>query len=100
MLERNSHECLDELAQLDLARYCLRSLDHRPDIQLFDRRAHRRIQRRRSRLLMQPGIALFELPDFPDPTPAQVAVPVVSQTAMRGPIDAACGVEPGLDLVS
>ena len=34
-----SHERLDELSELDLARYRLRSLDHRPDVQLFDRRA-------------------------------------------------------------
>ncbi len=48
---------------------------------------------------MQPGMALVELPDFPERTPAQVAVPGISQTAMRDPIDAACGVEPRRDLV-
>src|ERR1700691_5458705 len=32
MLERDSHERLDDLAELDLARHRLRSLDHCPDI--------------------------------------------------------------------
>jgi hypothetical protein len=40
MLERDSHERFDELAELDLARHRLRSLDHCPDVQLLNG-AHR-----------------------------------------------------------
>ena len=39
MLDRDPHQRFDELAEYDLTRHRLGSLDHRPDVQLLDGRA-------------------------------------------------------------
>src|ERR1700756_3362098 len=94
MLERDSHERLDELAQLYLARHRLRSLDHCPDIQLLNRCINRRTRRSRGRLLTQPGMALIELLDFAERAPSQITLPRVLQIGMRNALDTPRGVEP------
>src|SRR3984893_9522398 len=38
MLDRDSHQRLDELGEIDLARHSLRALDHRFEVQLLDGR--------------------------------------------------------------
>jgi hypothetical protein len=89
MLERDSDERLDELAELDLARHRLRSLDHCPHIQLLNRCIDRCAPRSWGGLLTQPGMALVELPHFAQRAPAQIAVPGVAQIRIRDPLDAA-----------
>ena len=68
VLDHDSHERLDELAEFDLARQCLRSLDYRPDIQLIDGRADRR-WRSRGRFLVQPRVAVVELSQLAEGPP-------------------------------
>src|SRR5258708_14913968 len=73
MLDRDPQQRLDELTEDDLAGPRLRSLDHRPDIQLLDGCADRRRLQRRRRFLAQPRVALVELLHLAECPPARKA---------------------------
>src|SRR4030088_3189248 len=84
MLDRDPQQRLDELTEDDLAGHRLRSLDHRPDIQLLDGGADRRRRQRRRRFLAQPRVALVELLHFAECPPACKATARALQMDARG----------------
>src|SRR6266852_7787024 len=73
MLDGNNHQRLDQLLDDDLAGHGLRRLDDRGEIELLDRRLDGRL-RGRWRLLSDSGVALVELCDLSQGSPAGVAV--------------------------
>src|SRR6202034_3886596 len=94
VLDRDPREPLDELVENDLARHRLRSLDHRPDIQLLDRRAHGSGGRCRDWRVAEMRMKLFELSRLAERTPAKIAAPPLPQIGMRNGLDTARRVEP------
>src|SRR6201999_3370104 len=62
MFDRDPQQRLDELTEDDLAGHRLRSLEHRGDIQLPDRRADGGGGRCRDRRVAEMRMALLELP--------------------------------------
>ncbi len=87
------HESLDELAEFNLARHRLRSLDNCPDIQLLDGRAEGG-GGRRCRFLAQLRVQLLKLPHLAQRAPAEIAVPCVPQIGVGNRLEAARRVEP------
>src|SRR5579864_2550764 len=88
MLDRNPKQCFDQLAEFDLARYGLRGLEHRPDIQPLDGRADGRGGRCGDWCVAEVRMKLFELPHLAERTPAQVTAPRVTQTGVGDRIEA------------
>src|SRR3984885_9176809 len=94
MLERDSHERLNELAQLNLTRHRLRSLDHCPDVQPLNSRIDRHAHDRESGFLGEPRMKSLELPYLAEAAPAQIALPRVSQICVGNALHAARRVKP------
>src|SRR5262249_14082306 len=99
MLDGRTHELVDELFQNHLARECLRDVDHRREIELFDRCFDRARWTRRALILPQPRMKLIELPHLSVGAPSQIAPPCVSQVEMRDLLKATRGVQAGSQLV-
>src|ERR1700691_6422689 len=93
MLDGNPQQRLDELTEDDLAGHRLRSLDHRPDIQLLDGCANGGGRRRRGWCVAEMRMKLFELPYLTGRTPAHVTLPRVPQAGVGDRFDAARRVE-------
>ncbi len=93
MLDRDSHEGLDQLAELDLARHRLRGLDHGVEVQVLDGRTDHRGRRSASRFLAQPRVALLELPHLAQRAPAKIVVARVAQVGVGDGLKAARRVE-------
>src|ERR1700682_300920 len=82
MFDRDPQQRLDELAEFDLARYRLRGLEHRSDIQLPGGRANGGGGRCRDWCVAEMRIKLFELPHLSGGSPTEVAVASVAQTQL------------------
>src|SRR5713226_2594773 len=79
ILYRESYQLLDQPGKDDLARKCLRDLDHRAQIQKPGRR-HNRARRARSRLFVfDVRIQLVKLPYLAIRSPVEIAVPGIAQ---------------------
>src|SRR5215510_5961014 len=78
-----SHEPVDKLFHDHLAGERLRELDHRPEIELFDRSLDRTCRSRRTLVLPQPRLELVELPYLSIGSPSKIALPRISQIEMR-----------------
>ena len=94
MFDRDPQQRLDELVEDDLARHRLRSLDHRPDIQLIEWRANGSGGRCRDWGIAEMRMKLFELPHLAERAPAQVTAPRLPQIRPGERIEAARRVEP------
>ncbi len=94
MFDRDPQQCLDELAEDDFPGHRLRGLEHRTDIQMFDRRANGGGRRCRDWRVTEMRMKLFELPHLAERAPAQVTAPRFPQAGMGDRIDAARAVEP------
>src|SRR6267378_8509535 len=99
MFDRDPQQRLDELAEDDLAGHRLRGLQHRPDIQLLDRRANGSGGGCRDWCVAEMRMKLFELPHLAERAPAQVTVPGVPQTGVGESLNAARRVETGGQLM-
>src|SRR5258706_2054895 len=99
MLDRDPQQRLDELAEFDLARYRLRGLEHRSDIQLLGGRANGGGGRCRDRCVAEMRMKLFELPHLAVGAPAETTVPGVAQVELGELIEAARPVEGGSALI-
>ena len=99
MLDRGTHQRIEQLFEHDLARDGLRHLDHGREIEVFDRCADR--ARRSSGGLFRPQVRveLIELPDLAICAPAEIAVTGIAQVGLRDGLEAACGVEASRKLV-
>src|SRR6266478_7456873 len=93
MFDRDPQQRLDELAEDDLARYRLRGLEHRPDIQLLSGRANGSGGRCRDWCVAEMRMKLFELPHLAERAPAKIAAPRLPQTGMSDRLDAARRIE-------
>src|SRR6267154_3856423 len=82
MLDGDPQERLDEVTEDDLAGHRLRSLDHRPDIQLLGGRANGSGGRCRDWCVAEMRMKLFELPHLSSGSPTEVAVASVPQTQL------------------
>ena len=75
LLERRAHERVDQLLQHDLARDGLRDLDHRREIEVFDRCRDRACRSRCAALpCLSCGYSCIELPHLAVGSPAEIAV--------------------------
>src|SRR3979490_3260107 len=99
MLDRDPQERLDEFTEDDLAGHRLRSLEHRPDIQLLGGRAGGRGGGWQGWCGGETRMKLFELPHLAERAPAQVTVPGVPQTGVGESLNAARRVETGGQLM-
>src|SRR5215813_9928339 len=99
LLDSRSHKPIDKLLHDDLAGECLRDLDHRRDIELFDRRFDRPRWTRFALVQSQLRVELLELPHFSVGSPPEVAAPCVSEIELRDLLEAACCVKAGSQLV-
>src|ERR1043166_8444219 len=82
LLNGRSHKPVDKLLHDDLAGECLRDLDYRREIELFDRcfdRAHWT----RCGLLPESRMKLIQLPYFAVGSPSQIAGPSLPQVSVR-----------------
>src|SRR5215472_14005373 len=77
VLEGCAHEFVDELFQHHLAGERLRDLDHRREIEQFDRRLDRARWSRQALALPQMRIALIKLPHFSVGSPSKISPPCV-----------------------
>jgi hypothetical protein len=82
MFGGDPHEPLDELVEDDLAGHRLRSLDQRPDIELFDGRADGDGGGSRDWRVAEMRMKVFELPHLSECAPAQITAPRFPQTSM------------------
>src|SRR5258708_11589460 len=94
MFDRDPQQCLDELAEDDFAGHRLRGLEHRTDIQMFDRRANGGGRRCRDWCVTEMRMKLFEMPHLAERAPAQVTAPRFPQAGMGDRIEAAHREEP------
>src|SRR5882672_12671211 len=97
MLDRDPQQRLDKLAEFDLARYRLRGLEHRSNIQLLGGRANGGggDGRCRDRCVAEMRMKLFELPHLAVGAPAETTVPGVAQVELGEMIEAVRPVEGG-----
>src|SRR5438094_6263780 len=93
MLERGAHQLVEQLFQDNCARDRLRQLDHGREVEVFDRRPDRARRTGNSRLIPKLWIYLIELPYLAIRSPAEIAVPGISQIGMRNGFEPPCGVE-------
>jgi hypothetical protein len=93
MLDGNHHQGLHELPQHDLAGYGLRSLDHRPEVELLKGRANRGGGRGRRSFLVQVRVVLIELPYLAERTPTEIAIAGVSKIRVCARLKAAGEIE-------
>ena len=93
MLDGNHHQGLYEPAQHDLAGHGLRSLDHRPEVELVKGLANRGGGRGRPSLLVQVRVALIELTHLAERAPTEVAVAGVSKIGVCARLIAAGEIE-------
>ena len=89
ILQRDSHELLDQLAKNNLARERLGSLDHSLQVQLPDRRADCGGDRSRKVFLVQARVAFVELLHLTERAPAVVAVTGAAKIGVADRFDAA-----------
>ena len=75
VLERDHHERVDQLLQIDFARHRLRHLHYGGEFQLLDRCPDRSVGLRRRRLLSQMGMCLIKVADLAVGAPAHIAGP-------------------------
>src|SRR5712671_5877023 len=94
MFDGDPQQRLDELTEDDLAGHRLRSLEHRPDIQLLDWRANGSGGRCRYWCVAEMRMKLFELPHLSGRAPAKIAAPRLPQTGVGDRIEAARREEP------
>jgi hypothetical protein len=88
MLDRDPHQCLDQVFEDNLTRHGLRSLDYRLDVQLRDGRANRGGAGGRDSFLLQVRVAFVELPDLAMRAPLEIAAPGVPEIDVRDLLDA------------
>ena len=100
VLDRRAHESVDEFLQDDLAGDRLRHFDHGREIQVLDRCRDRARRTRDPLILPQVRMQLIELAHLPVGSPAQIAVPGVSQICLRDLVETTCGIETRGELVS
>src|SRR5438128_1473257 len=89
------HHRLDQLLEEELARRCLRHLDHRGEIELLDR--SRGSRRRR---LFDPRMTLVELCDLAQRSPAEVTPPRRAKVSVGDRLVAAAEMKPCRELVA
>src|SRR5262249_21645300 len=99
MLDRNHHQGLHEVPQHDLAGYGLRSLDHRPEVELPKGRANRGGGRGRRSFLLQVRVALIELPHLAEGTPTEITVASVSKISVCARLIATSKIEVSSEFV-
>src|SRR6267154_5251609 len=99
MLDRDPQERLDELAEDDLAGHRLRSLDHRPDIQLLGGRADGSGRRCSDWCVAEMRMKLFELPHLAISSPTQIAVAGVLQIHTGNLLEATRRIEAGSQFI-
>src|SRR5260370_8977642 len=99
MFNRDPQQCLDELAEEDLAGHRLRGLEHRPDIQLPDGRANGSGGRCRDWCVAQMWMMLLELPHVAIGSPAKIAVAGVLQIHTGDLLEATRRVEAGSQFI-
>src|SRR5262245_4255379 len=78
VLDRHTHEPVDELFEHYLAGECLRDLDYGSDIEPFDGYFDRACWTRRALVLPQSRMKLIELPHLSVGSPSNIAPPRVS----------------------
>src|SRR5262245_20195445 len=99
VLNRHTHDPLDELFKHYLTGECLRDLDHSSDIEPLDGYFHRARWTRRPLFMSQPRMELLKLPHLAVGAPAQVAGSSLPQISVCDHLEAARGVEAGGQLV-
>src|SRR6267142_1555558 len=99
MFDRYPEQHLNKIPEDDLARHRLRSLDHRPDIQLLEWRANGSGGRCRHRCVAEMRMKLFELPHLAIGSPTQIAVAGVLQIHAGNLIEAARRIEAGSEVI-
>src|SRR5260370_2554613 len=99
MFNRDPQQCLDELAEEDLAGHRLRGLEHRPDIQLPDGRANGSGGRCRDWCVAQMWMMLLELPHLAIGSPAKIAVAGVLQIHTGNLLEATRRIEAGSEFI-
>src|SRR6202789_742532 len=100
MLERSSHEPVDQLFQDDLAGNRLRDLDDGAKVEVFDGRTDRGGRTRRPWLLPEVGKGGFELPNLAHGSPPHIAVARGPQIRLSDRREVARRIEAGGKLVS
>ncbi len=93
MLNRDHHECFDQVFEDNLTRHGLRSLDRRLDVQLREGRANGRGARGRGPFFLQVRVAFVKLPDLAERAPPEVAVPGFPHIEVRELLEASRGIE-------
>src|SRR5215469_3042253 len=99
MLDNRAHQSVDQLVQNQLARECLRDLDHRREIETVDRRFDRPRWCRPATVLPQLRMELIELPHLSIGSPSEVTPPCVSQIEIRDLLESARRIKAGSQLV-
>src|SRR5215471_3589748 len=82
LLDCGAHEGLEQLFQDDVTRYCLRHFDDGGEIQMFNRGFDCTRQTRHALVQSQPRMELIELPHLSVRSPAQIALPRVSEMSV------------------
>src|SRR3984893_8756043 len=99
VLNRYTHECVDQFLQHDLARDCLGDFDNGSQIQLFDRCPDRAGRAGYWFLLPEVRIQGVELPHFTNGFPTEVTVSGLAQVGIRDLLETTCHVEAGRNFV-
>src|ERR1700722_767616 len=99
VLNRCTHERIDQFLQDNLAGHCLRDFDNGSQIQVFDRGPNGARRTGYGLFLPELRIQLVEMPDLTDGSPADIAVSGITQVRMRDLLKSACRVKTGRELV-
>src|SRR4051812_4229853 len=99
MLDRDSHQRLDQLFQHHLTGHGLRYLDHGSQIQLVDGRLDRARGTGEGLLVLYRRVRLLELSHLPSGSPTQVAVPGLPQVGVPDLLETAYKVKAGRNFV-
>src|SRR5262249_35897741 len=98
VLDRRTHDLVDELFEHYLAGECLRDLDHGRNIEPFDGYFDRARSIRRTLVSLQLRMELLELPHFSIRSPPVIAPSCLSQIKMRDLLETARTIKAGSQL--
>src|SRR5262249_51089693 len=99
VLDRGTHQRVEQLFKDHFAGNGLRDLDHGRQVELFERGVDRPSRNCGGVSYSQVRIELIELPDLPIGAPTEIAVTGISQVRMRDGVEPTCRVEPSRQLV-